>query len=239
MTDDPLYEAVSAHPQGEATVSRLALTARDYGYDGIVVRNHGDERPAYDADGIEAEYGVSVVDGVEIRTEKPSSASGHLGNLRPDTTIVAVHGGTGAMNRFAVEQAAVDVLAHPTAGEATIDQVLARTAAENGVRLEVSLSPLLNDGGGSRVRAIEDLRRLWTLIDQYDVPYVVSSGAQSHLGLRARRELAALADVVGLGEEAVSRGLVEWGILANRNEIRQEDGFVEPGVWRVSEDERQ
>jgi ribonuclease P/MRP protein subunit RPP1 len=239
MTDDPLYEAVTAYPQGEATVARLALTASEYGYDGIVVRNHGDERPAYDADAIESTYDVDVVKGVEIRTDDPSSASGHLGNHRPEATIVAVHGGTDAMNRFAVAQPAVDVLAHPTAGDASIGQVLARTAAENGVRLEVSLAPLVGETGGSRVRAIEDLRRLWTLIEQYDVPYVLTAGAQSHLDMRARRELAALGDIVGLSETDVERGLAEWADLSNRNEIRQEGSFVEPGVWRVNTDERE
>lgn len=239
MTDDPPYEAVSAHPQGEATVARLALTACEYGYDGIVVRNHGDERPEYDAEAIEAAYEVRVVDGVEIRTDDPSRASGYLGNHRPTTSIVAVHGGTEAMNHFAVGHPAVDVLAHPLAGEASPDQVLVRTAAENGVRLEVSLAPLLGEGGGSRVRAIEDLRRLWTLIEQYDAPYVVTSGARSQLGLRAPRELAALGDVIGLSAEAVEAGLAEWGHLSARNDARRDEAHVEPGVWRVDTDERE
>ena len=37
-----MYEAVHARPDGEATVARLARTAADYGYEGVVVRNHGD-----------------------------------------------------------------------------------------------------------------------------------------------------------------------------------------------------
>lgn len=36
------YAAVHARPEGEATVARMALTAAESGYDGVVVRNHGD-----------------------------------------------------------------------------------------------------------------------------------------------------------------------------------------------------
>jgi len=36
------YEAVHARPDGDSTVARLAMTASEYGFDGLVVRNHGD-----------------------------------------------------------------------------------------------------------------------------------------------------------------------------------------------------
>ena len=37
-----MYEAVHCHPDGESTAARQALSAAEYGFDGIVVRNHGD-----------------------------------------------------------------------------------------------------------------------------------------------------------------------------------------------------
>jgi ribonuclease P/MRP protein subunit RPP1 len=232
MANRPQYEAIHAYPDGDATVARAALTASEYGYDGVVVRNHADERADYDATTIRETYDVDVVEGVEIVADDPSRASGYLGGHRPEHTIVAVHGGTDAMNRFAVEQPAVDVLAHPTAGGAEPDQVLARTAANHGVRLEVCLSPLFDDAGGSRVRSITDLRRLWTLIDQYDVPYVLTVGANSHLDIRAPRDLAGLATSIGLDVDDVRTGLAAWERLATRNRTRRSEGFVEPGVSR-------
>lgn len=234
-TDVARYEAVRAHPDGESTASRLAMTAAEYGYDGIVLRNHGDVPAETDIGAIEERYGIDVVEGIEIVASDPSRASGYLGGHRPEATIVAIHGGTDAMNRFAVEQPAVDVLAHPTAGDAEPDQVLARTAAENGVRLEVCLSPLLDEPGGSRVRSITDHRRLWTLIEHYDVPYVVTMGSRSHLDLRAPRDLAALGTTIGLDAVDVERGLAEWARLADRNRRRSSGDFVEPGVWHDGE----
>jgi len=224
------YEAVHAYPDGDATVARMAATASEYGFDGIVVRNHGDARADYDADEVAETYGIDVVEGVEIRAEDPSRASGYVGSYREDSTLVAVHGGTNALNRFAVEQPSVDVLAHPMAGDGDVNHVVAKTAAENGVRIEISLRPVVRSEGGQRVQALRDLRKLWELVSEYDTPYVVSADPRSHLQLRASRELVALGEVLGIGAGAVEAGLAEWGELAERNRHRVSDSFVEPGV---------
>lgn len=227
-----MYEAVHAHPDGKSTVARMALTASEYGYDGIVVRNHGDTPAQYDPDAIREAYGVDVVTGVEVRAEDPSRASGFVGSHREERTVVVVHGGDPAMNRFAVEQPAVDVLAHPMAGEGDFNHVLAREAADNGVRVELSLWPVLDSEGGERVRALGNLSKLWEIVDEYGAPYVVSADPRSHLELRAPRELRALGDVVGIDGETIADGLAEWRRLAERNRGRHSDRFVEPGVWR-------
>jgi len=224
------YEAVHAHPDGDATVARMAVAASEYGFEGLVVRNHGDARADYDAEAVSETYGIDVVEGVEIRADDPSRASGYVGSHRESATIVAVHGGTNALNRFAVEQPSVDVLAHPMAGDGDVNHVVAKTAAENGVRIELSLRPVLRSEGGQRVQALRDLRKLWELVSEYDTPYVVSGDPRSHLQLRAPRELVALGDVLGIGADAVESGLAEWGELAERNRHRTSDAFVEPGV---------
>jgi ribonuclease P/MRP protein subunit RPP1 len=229
-----MYEAVHAVPDGESTVARMALTASDYAYDGIVVRNHGDAPASYDPEAISEEYGVDVVPGVEVRASDPSRASGFVGNHRGDRPLVVVHGGDPAINRFAVEQAAVDVLAHPMVGDGDFNHVLAKAAADNGVRVELSLARVLRREGGPRVQALRDLRKLHELLTQYDAPFVVSTDPFSHLHLRAPRELRALGDVVGIPGADIERGLNEWGAVVERNRERLSDAFVEPGVWRGS-----
>lgn len=225
------YEAVHADPDGDATVARLALTASEYGYDGVVVRNHGDAPPEYDADRIGEAYGIDVVEGVEIRADDPGRASGFVGNHRDRRTIVAVHGGTVEMNRFAVEQPAVDVLAHPMVGDGDFNHVLAKAAANNSVHVELSLARVLRADGGERVQALRDLRKLRELLGDADAPFVVSADPRSHLQLRAPRELRALGDVLGFDADAIETGLAAWGDLADRNRERASDAFVEPGVW--------
>ncbi|MDG5759550.1 RNase P subunit p30 family protein [Natronococcus sp. A-GB1] len=227
-----MYEAVRAHPEGQSTVARLAKRAADYGYEGVVVRNHSGTRADYDADAIADEYGIDVVDGVEIRADDPEQASGSVGNFRPSNTILALEGGTDALNRFAVEQAKIDVLAGPMAGDGDVNHVLAKAAAENGVRIEFDLSGVLRASGGRRVRAIQSLRKLEEIVDYYDAPYVASADPASHLELRAPRELRAVGEEIGLSSEFVEDGLAEWGRLAERNRHVHSESFIEPGVER-------
>lgn len=227
-----MYEAVHAHPDGDATVARLAVTASDFGFDGVVVRNHGERQATYDADDVAESTGVDVVPGVELRTDDRSQLAGLVDHYRPERTIVCVHGHTPAINRFACETPEVDVLCHPMRDDGDVNHVLARAAAEHGVRLEFSLARVLRADGGTRTRAVAGLRKLADLVGQYNVPHVVSADATSHLQLRGPRELIAVGEQVGLDPGFVEDGLREWERLAERNRDRASEAFIEPGVRR-------
>ena len=227
-----MYEAVHAHPDGASTVARLALTASEYGFEGLVVRNHGDEPASYSPAEIAETYSIDIVPGVEIRADSPDQASGFVTSHRDHQQIITVHGGTPDINRFAVEQPQVDVLAHPMADDGDFNHVLAKAAARNGVRIEFNLAGVLRESGGTRVRRLRKLRKLREIVTEYDTDYVVSADPYSHLHLRAPRELRAVGETIGFDAEQIERGLQEWGKLAERNRQRQSEEFVEPGVWR-------
>jgi len=227
-----MYETVHATPDGQSTVSRFAATAAAQGFDGVVVRNHQDARTEFDAAAIRDAFGIDVVRGVEIRTDDRSRASGYLGSFRSEYEVVMVRGGSRAINRFAVESDAVDVLADPMREDGDVNHVLARAAREHGVRLEFNLAPVLRATGGRRVRALQGLRKLRELVEQYEPPYVVSGDPRSHLALRAPRELVAVGEAVGFTEEQIRTGLTEWRRLAERNRERLSDEFIAPGVER-------
>jgi len=236
------YEAVHAYPgedggdegspdreDGTATAARYAKTAAEYGFQGVVVRTRAAE---YDAADLRERYGIDVVCGIEIDAPDPQAASGAVGNVREDCTILSVCGGTPALNRFAVEQDRVDVLSRPFTGDGDVNHVLVQAAVDHGVRIEFDLGPVLRDDGGSRVRHLRKLRKLRELVDYYDAPYVVSANPCSQLQLRAPRELAALGEVIGFADGAVERGLAEWGHVAARNRERRSGAFISPGVQR-------
>ncbi|WP_049987055.1 RNase P subunit p30 family protein [Halobellus rufus] len=243
-----MYEAVHAHPDGQSTAARFAATADRYGYDGVVVRAD-DARPDYGS--LRDSLAVDVVDAAEIVAEDPQHASGAVGNARTKHTVVIVAGGTNALNRFAVEQARVDVLARPFEGsnggtdggnggrtarngsaDGDVNHVLAKAARDNDVRIEVNLGPVLRSRGGTRVRHLTKLRKLKRILDHYDAPYVVSANPTSHLELRAPREVAAVGEEIGLGREWTREGLDEWGRLVARNRERLSESFIAPGVER-------
>lgn len=245
------YAAVHARPEGDATVARMALTAAEAGYAGVVVRNHGDAdaepvaveaaaaetAPTGDpADGryaperVADEYDIDVVPAVEIRTEDRSQAAGLLSRYRDERVVVCVHGGS--LNRWAVEDPRVDVLAHPTRGEGDLNHVLVKAAERNGVRLEFDLSRVLRRTGGERVQAVRGLRKQREIVAHYDAPFVVSADPASHLHVRSPRDLGAVAEVVGFDPAQVDAGLREWGRLAARNRERLGEDFIAPGVHR-------
>jgi ribonuclease P/MRP protein subunit RPP1 len=228
------YEAVHAHPDGESTVARQALTAAECGYDGIVVRNHGDAPASYDAEAIRDRYDIDLIHGVEIRASDPASASGYVGSHRQDQTVVCVHSNSTEMNRFAVEQPAVDVLAHPMRN-GDFNQVLAKAAAANNVHVEISLGDIVATGGGRRVRRMQELRKLRELITYYDVPAVVSLNPSTHLAIRAPREVVALGTAVGFAAATIKQGLAAWGEIAEQNRDRMATEFIEPGVTVADE----
>ncbi len=225
-----MYEAVYVTLEERSTVARFARTAREYGFPGIVVRDH--DRSNADLEAIGATHEIDLVSGTEIRAEDPQQASGSLGSRREEYTILAVRGGTPELNRFAVEQPRIDVLTKPMAGEGDFNHVLAKAAARNGVRVEFDFSTVLRLEGGPRVQALADMRKLRELVAQYDAPYVVSGAPESHLQLRGPRELVAVGRQVGFSKEAIESGLCEWGRLAARNREIVSESFIEPGVRR-------
>ena len=247
-----MHEAVHAHPDGRATVARFAETADRYGYDGVVVRavdadpDHDrlPESPSVDTTSSEApraDARVDLVDAAEVVAPDPQHASGAVGNARTEWTLVCVRGGTDALNRFAVEQPRVDVLTRPFVGSrgsndagstGDINHVLVKAARDNAVLIEANLGPALRANGGRRVRHLDRLRRLKRLLDHYDAPYVVSANAESHLQLRAPRELAAVGAEIGLGGEWTRAGLDAWSDRVARNRHRCSESFIAPGVER-------
>jgi ribonuclease P/MRP protein subunit RPP1 len=229
-----MYEAVCAYPDGESTAARFADTAARYGYEGVVVRAR-EATPDYET--LRDELTVDVVDGVEVVADSPDRASGGIGNYRPKTTLLLLRGGTNALNRFAVEQERVDVLTKPMAGDGDFNHVLARAAHDNGVRVEFDLGPVLRLDGGHRVQAIRNLRKLRELVTQYDAPYVVSGTPQSHLQLRAPRELVAVGETIGFSADQIREGLEEWGRIAERNRRLTSESFIAPGVERGRHEE--
>ncbi|MDZ7702712.1 MAG: RNase P subunit p30 family protein [Halobacteriales archaeon] len=150
--------------------------------------------------------GVDIVRGCTLEPADPAGASGALGHHRPETTVLALRGGTAELNGYAVRQSRLDVLASPLADGGDLDDALVKAAAEHGVRLAVDLGPLLRARGRDRTAAIAGLRKHRELLEDADAPYVVTAGATSHLELRAPRELAAVASVAGFDREAVEAG---------------------------------
>jgi len=233
-----MYEAVSVGNECQTTLTRYATTASRFGFDGVVARQPASEAPAEHSLSAERlhcweQYSIDVVDAVEFRTTAISTIRRKLDDVRESSTLVVVRGGSPERNRFAVEEPRVDVLSAPMETEGEFNHVLAKAATRNAVHVECDLAPVLRCSGGTRVRALQDLQKLWEILAQYDTPFVVSGSPQSHLELRAPRELQAVGQKAGIDSESILKGLEAWGELAARNRERHSESFIAPGVERT------
>jgi len=222
-----MYEAVRPR---DATVSRLALTVAEYGYDGLVVRAVPEDLGTLKTQAAAVPQSVGV--GLELNPANRQEASGAVGHYRSECDLLLVRGGTPDLNRFAVEDPRVDVLTAPMAEQGDVNHVIAAAAATNSVAVELNLGPILRTSGGRRVQAIRDRRKLIELLEDANTPWVASADAADHLQVRAPRDLVALGEVIGVGTDPIETGLATWGRLLERNQQRQDPSVIEPGVSR-------
>ena len=204
---------VHAYPETDATVEELVRVAKRYGYAGIAITNLVDTVH-------EQSDSNAIFTGVEIRAQsivelKPKIKL-HWGNV----DLVAVHGGNEKINRAAVENPKVDILAHPSGekGEGGLNHVLVRFAAENGVAIDFNMNALIHSRRGDRARIIGKMRENLKLVRKYNTPAILTSHACSVYDLRAPREMIALATLFGMTKEEATRALSDTpaGILEKR-----------------------
>ena len=227
-----MFEAVRTTPMGNSTLSRMAATASDYGFDGIVSRSPVGDMPPSNLQTISDTFNIEVFSGIELYEKNQSTLSGHLSKTRNKTPLLCIRGGDPSLNLFASKQKNLDVLCHPLGGQKTINHVMVKEAKRNNVRIELNFSELLRESGKNRIKSLNHLRKQWNLISAYDAPFVVSSDPASHLDLRSPRELMAVGSLVGMEPEDIETGLSEWGKIINKNLDNLSGKYADVGVKR-------
>jgi len=220
------YECgIKALPEGSDSPSRLALSARRLGYQGIVICNSGD-RPAFRREAAAAVRGIEVTYGVEITGSSPKAVRSRVASFRNRVPLIIVNGGTEEMNRTACEDPNVDVLIHSESARRFLGIAAARAARQNQVAIGFDLSPLIRLRGSYRVRWLKSVRRNLELVRKFDLSMTITASARSHLDLRSPRDLMALAEVAGIQPEEAKRALQLPGTLLELNRRN----WLSPGV---------
>lgn len=154
-------------------------------------------------DGVRGSY----PSGVEIH---PSGKRDLNVKLREKLDYAVVYGGDYKMNRLAVMNPWVDILAHPDLDrrDPGIDTVIARAAGENRVAIEVNLGRIINSWGARRAYILKNLRRTLMLARKYGSPLIASSSAESWLELRGGDGVYHLLRLLGFEEEEAGEAMV-------------------------------
>lgn len=233
-----MYEAVIPRQCGSTTLARYAATAAKQGYSGVISRT-GIAENGPDPAIIEERYDIDIADAIEVRTDDPSVLAGTVGAERAQRSVILVRGGSQRINRQAVENPRVDVLTTPFRAAGDVNHVIAEAAARNGVRIEVNLSPILTERGGTRVNTVANLRKLREVTEHANTPIVISARPTSHFQLRAPRELAAVGSRIGFDRKQMLEGLREWELIVKQNRKRLSEHMVERGVTTEQGEDKQ
>lgn len=222
-----MYEAVGVSDR--STPARFASTASAYGYGGVVFR---DEVPATNCEDIEQAYNVTAARGTTVEVTDRDRTGRAINAARSSYDVVIAATTDPEMQRFLAQRERLDVLSpggpfkHTTGNAATA----------HGIAIEIDLAPVLRTTGADRVRALRDIRRQVHVIETFDLLYVVTTHPETHLEMRAPRELAALESHLGFTEGGIQRGLATWESLVERARQQRDDRFIEPGVRRIDYD---
>lgn len=201
VTDASVYP----YPTGDSTLARMALEAAEIGFDSIVAIGEAGRHPA----------GAEVLRGVVINAASQKEVIKRVREpaaRRAD--VVFVNAGDIAFNRAVVGLREVHVVRNIYAARRNaFDHVAARSAAERGVAVDISLAPLIQLRGTRRQRALQRYADVLSLQRRYGFLLTISSDARSILEQRSVREVRGLCALFGMTGAEVSEALSSVGRL--------------------------
>jgi len=190
---------VFPYPAGDSSLRRMALCARELGFDSIVAAGSGSGQVL----GIEV-IGMAMAGGVQEGTvQGETRVTGG-----EERTIAVASAGTYTTNRALLRSGKVLILRGiADTPRNSFDHILSRMAAERGVALDIDLSLLVSERGMTRQRAIQRYADIVRFSGKFGFPLTLSSGARSILEMRSPREMAVLGRLCGLGKEEAEDAL--------------------------------
>ena len=206
----PLIDGcIHPYPAGDSSLRRMAIEARELGFDQVVATGGTGEVPG-------------VLRGTILSASSVKGVISALRDIPTGEAVVMVTAGDLAFNRAVIGLRGVRVLkaVHRSPREA-FNHVAAREAEAKGVAVELDLSPLVEGRGLPRQRVIARYHELLQLHRRYRFPFTLASNARSILGQRSVRDVALLAGLFGMEEAEVTGALSSLdAILAGRSPVQ-------------------
>ncbi len=222
---------------GDTDVSESMLNeASRLGFTGVGLTQDTGNRDSHDYN--PREDSLDVARRIDLRPRNPNELTSSLRRIRRRFEIIAVECRSKPVARQAARDNRVDILNFPTQIQGRrrvrFDRQEASLASGTNCAYEINLSDLLNKGAHVATRLLSMMTVEVENARRYDVPVVVSSGADKPLLMRGPRELAASMQLLGIGEEESLDMVsdVPWRMV-ERNRSKLEPGYVSPGVRRV------
>ena len=226
---------IKAPEEPDGVRPMLELAAR-LGYKGVGLTLEGSHpRDLGDmASGVE----IDLVSRVDLTPRNASELTATLRRLRRRFEVIAVECRSKRVARQAAKDHRVDILNFPSSigarSRIRLDRQEASLASDANCAYEVNVADLLRLDRVTRPKLISLMRTEVDVAKRFDVPIIVSSGAQNLLQMRDPRGLASLLALLDLSEDegldAVSKTPLR---MVEANRLKLDSGFVAPGVRRV------
>jgi ribonuclease P/MRP protein subunit RPP1 len=181
---------------GENTVEEMAGMAKRLGLQGIgVVRyftGESNEPPKID--------GIDIISCLMLKAARADELNSLAKKAREKAEVLMVHGGNYEVNRAACENSMVDILCHPELGrkDSGLDHICVRAAHDNNVAIELNFREILESYKRNRIYVLSSLKKNIELCKKYDTKIITCSSAVNKWGMRSGREMAAIANILGL-----------------------------------------
>jgi ribonuclease P/MRP protein subunit RPP1 len=198
ITDACVYP----YPRGNSSVRRLALEARQLGFDSIIAA----DTPACETEG------VTVLSGCMIAGVPVKDVTNQIKRGKGQGVVVSVQARDNGFNRAVCGMKGVHILRDiACADKYAFDHVAAKIAADNSTAIDLDLSPLISQRGHAREKVIHRYLDILVLHNRFEFPLTISSGARSILDMRPVREISGLCSLVGMGVLDVENALAGVG----------------------------
>jgi ribonuclease P/MRP protein subunit RPP1 len=184
----------------------MVLEAGEMGFSAVVIPG-----------AVPGEYhGVRIIPAIIISETDVRKVTAQIRKRGNGETLVLVDAGDNGFNRAVLTQRGVHGIRriHRTPKNA-FDHVSARLAEENGIAVDIDLSPLIQEKGVLRQKVLYRYHDLMKLHSRYHFPLTLSSNACSVLDLRSPEEIHLLCTLFGMYEEDASKALqTVWTLLS-------------------------
>jgi ribonuclease P/MRP protein subunit RPP1 len=206
----PLIDGcIHPYPGGDSSLRRMALAARELGFDQVVATGGSGEVPG-------------VLRGTILSAPSVKEAASALQGIPRGEAVVMLNAGDNTFNRGVIGLRGVRVLKGiHRSPKGAFNHVAAREAEARGVAVEIDLSPLIEGRGVQRQRVISRYREILDLHRRYRFPLSLASNARSILAQRSVRDMVLLARIFGMEEPEVMEALSSLDtMLAGRSPVR-------------------
>jgi len=180
--------------------------------------------------------GLDLISRIDLEPSNTNDLVRGLRLLRRKVEIISVRCISKSVARQAAKDRRVDLLSFSSLDmkKRFFNSAEAELASKADVSLEFDLTPLLYLHGYRRIRLISKLREEAFIAKKYDVPIILSSGANNLGLLRKPEDYASLGYLFGLDLKDAKKAMSENPReIIERNRRKLSSNYVAPGIYVV------